>query len=142
MLHPSSTRWFIHSLPLKTDEELLDPPEALEDSRGPRKTDFFVQSLKLIHYLGDILDSLHGQDCEQAATYERNEEQEDGRCSIGTRQFQRMLNLDSLLSKWQKQLPPHLQIQYGEPRSIYWRQSQVLIARYDILDSFFLLILI
>jgi hypothetical protein len=129
MLHPSSTRSFIHNLPSKTDEELLDPPQDSSDSGEPRNIDFFVQSLKLIHYLGDILESLHGRDSEQAAKYERSEYSGDGQYSIENERFQKMLDLDATLVKWQKQLPSHIQKQYGEPRSIFWRQSQVLRAR-------------
>jgi len=128
MLRPSSTRSFIHNLPSKTDEELADQREA--STNGPRKTDFFVHSLKLIHYLGDILDSLHGQDPDPAAHDGRAEDSEVSQRTIGNAQFQRMLKLDATLVKWRRELPPHLKAQHKLPDLIFWRQAQVLNARY------------
>jgi hypothetical protein len=130
MLHPSSTRSFIRNLPSKTDQELLDPPTDSTDSENPRNIEFFVQSLKLIHYLGDILEHLHALDTVEATKHPLNEDTEERQRKIGTGQFQRMLDLDATLVKWRKQLPAHVQTQYGEPGSIFRRQSQVLRARY------------
>ncbi|KAF2429396.1 hypothetical protein EJ08DRAFT_590871 [Tothia fuscella] len=124
MLHPSSTRSFINNLPSMTDEELLDTPEKSIELQAPTEIDCFVQSLKLIHYLGDILDSLHIETPDQVVL--------DGiQSGLGTAQFERILDRDSTLANWQKQLPIHLQIRDQLPGSPFWRESRVLRARYE-----------
>ncbi|KAF2671832.1 hypothetical protein BT63DRAFT_437770 [Microthyrium microscopicum] len=130
MLHPSSTRYFIDYLPSKTDEELLDQPEYQLDTQAPRIIDFYVHSLRLIHYLGDILDSLHGQETNDDLPSKQNPEEQEEQYNISGEKFQRMLKLDSCLVNWRKQIPQHIRIPYDEPRSMFWRQSQALRARY------------
>jgi hypothetical protein len=131
MLHPSTTRSFIRNLPSKTDEEILGLPENPIDSQGPRKMDFFVESLKLIHHLGDILELLSGRDSNISATHGHEEDSGDHQRNFGKRQFQKMLSLDTVLVNWQKDLPSHLRPQYRESSTTSSRHVQVLRARYE-----------
>ena len=143
MIHPSSIRSFIDALPSMSldDHNVVDPTDSAETPKVLSEIDFYVESLKLIHYLGDTLDSFYQEESNQAAKNERadSDENDDRRTSsMDPGQLQRLLNLDAKLVKWQKKVPRHLRIggleDLGQELessilSTFGRQAQILRAR-------------
>ncbi|KIW07850.1 hypothetical protein, variant [Verruconis gallopava] len=129
MLHPSVTSNFIYNLPDRSDEELYSGALILK-GQSPRNIDFFLESLHLIHYLGQILD-LHSAREESSATiHVPGEAFRDGNSSISSEQLQIMVNLDATMVSWNRRLPKHLQVSAGETYPLFVRQSQMLNVRY------------
>lgn len=157
MIHSRSTRSFV--LPSMVDDDLLTP-NYKATTRSPTKRSkiaFYVQSLKLILILGEILESFYSQDSDQNVTTDGeggnhrhfrsktgDTYQNQNPSPIDSERLQKLLRIDAALVHWQKGLPSHLLVDIdgleqdlGEGRpssqstasSLFKRQARILRAR-------------
>lgn len=153
MIHPISTQTHL-VLPEGIDDEFLTQPPNARGSQPdgiPSITECYVQAIKLQDILGQVLAMLYtGNSDESSRPHDGGRDSnakymtvlpglDDG---VKNSDFQVLLNIDSRLTTWHKELPPHLQVhsyQDGaaplylhnlERTLLHRRQATILKARY------------